>query len=91
MSTCALIRETECHSEFQTLWEKTDENLILLEKELSIFWSLLQGAHGAPSQFGFNTELLLQFNSLRNLVYYTEMLADILDLQNDYQSQFRLN
>lgn len=30
-------------------------------------------------------------NSLRALIYYREMLADILDLQNDYQSQFRLN
>lgn len=59
MSTCALVRGTECHSEFQTLWEMMDEDLILLKTELSIFWFLLQGAHGAPSQFGFNTELLL--------------------------------
>lgn len=28
---------------------------------------------GFPVSFGFNTELLLQFNSLRILVYYTEM------------------
>ena len=36
MSTCALIRRTECHSEFQTLWETMDEDLILLKRVVNI-------------------------------------------------------
>lgn len=37
MSTCALIRRTECHSELQTLWETMDEeDLILFKRVVNI-------------------------------------------------------
>jgi hypothetical protein len=37
---------------------------------------------------GFITEWKLQFNSPRALIYYRKMLADILDSQNEFLSQF---